>query len=145
MGSEAKTMTKKLVKVANDAKANGNKTNTVKQGAKSVANPVSKPVAKPVAPLVPKGGRRGRSGQQPTESSDKENKEDVTENENVEVDVPKKTVDSKRGRRGKRESPENEDLDKLSFELTQNIVPIQIPKEEKKELPRKGRGRGRGR
>ena len=28
--SEAKTMTKKLVKVANDAKANGNKTNAVK-------------------------------------------------------------------------------------------------------------------
>ena len=143
--SEAKTMTKKLVKVANDAKANGNKTNAVKQVAKSVTTPVPKPVAKTLTPLVPKGGRRGRSGQQPAELSDKENKEDLTENENVEVDVPKKTVDSKRGRRGKRESPENEDLDKLSLELTQSIVPVQVPKEEKKEPPRKGRGRGRGR
>ena len=150
--NEAKTLTKKLVKVANEAKPSAPAKPSIpaKPSAPAKAE-VTKP-SKPIAPRAPNvGGRRGRSGQAQQEEStesNKENKEALDEKDKDEVIVPKKTVDGRRGKRLKntdtKESPDNEDLDKLSLELTQDIVPTQVTKENKKEPPRKGRGRGRG-
>ena len=130
---EAKVVTKKLVKLATDAKPN-----------------IPKPVKQ--APVqTPTVGRRGRSGQQQTDSteSNKENKEATPKTDKVEVTVPKKTPDSRRGKKGRnansKVTPDNEDLDKLSLELTQDIVAAPVTKADKKDPPQKGRGRGRAR
>ena len=138
LATEAKTLIKKLVKATNEVKLENN--------AKPV--PVTKPV-KPVTPQTPKVGRRGRSGQPTTDANEnsKDSKDEDMEKENVEVDVPKKPIGrSKRLQNANTgDSPENEDMDKLSLELTQDIALNQASKEDKKDAPRKGRGRGRGR
>ena len=145
---EAKSLTKKLITAANDLKPVPIKTTTAKN-------------AKSSTTATPKVGRRGRSGQESSESneSNKENKEATNEKENKVIDVPKKKNEGRRGTRLKKtemeEGPENEDLDKLSLELTKDIPIPEPPKEEpkiepvkdepKKEPPKKGKGRGRGR
>ena len=138
LATEAKTLIKKLVKATNEVKLENN--------AKPV--PVTKPV-KPAALQTPKVGRRGRSGQPTTDANEnsKDSKDEDMEKENVEVDVPKKPIGrSKRLQNANTgDSPENEDMDKLSLELTQDIALNQASKDDKKEAPRKGRGRGRGR
>ena len=133
---EAKAMTKKLITAANDAKP-------------AVTKSAATKPAKAITPQTPKVGRRGRSGQEQSDSneSNKENKEATNEKDNEVVDVPKKASEGRRGTRLKKgESPDNEDLDKLSLELTQDIVPVpvQLKEETKKEPVRKGKGRGRG-
>ena len=141
---EAKSLTKKLINAANDAKP------------APVKTPATK-TAKATQPQTPTVGRRGRSGQESSDSneSNKENKE-ATNDKEIKVDikvedVPNKKPAGRRGARLKKEDvekvPENEDMDKLSLELTQDIVPVPVPPKEepKKEQPKKGKGRGRGR